>query len=110
MQFDVKIRNVIENGKPLKALASVTVDGSFTIHNVRVIKTENAQFVAMPYYNDIIYPNELWRVHPKSAITKRNQWMIDNSDALIAYVEHEGDGAARCLHMAEKREIEIIRL
>ena len=49
MQFDVKIRKVIENGKPLKALASVTVDGSFTIHNVRVIKTENAQFVAMPY-------------------------------------------------------------
>lgn len=47
MQFDVKIRKVIENGKPLKALASVTVDGSFTIHNVRVIKTENAQFVAM---------------------------------------------------------------
>lgn len=29
MQFDVKIRKVIENGKPLKALASVTVDGSF---------------------------------------------------------------------------------
>ena len=36
MQFDVKIRKVIENSKPLKALASVTVDGSFTIHNVRV--------------------------------------------------------------------------
>ena len=49
MQFDVKIRKVIENGKPLKALASVTVDVSFTIHNVRVIKTENAKFVAMPY-------------------------------------------------------------
>lgn len=49
MQFDVKIRKVIENGKPLKALASVTVDGSFTIHNVRVIKTEKAQFVAMFY-------------------------------------------------------------
>ena len=25
MQFDVKIRKVIENGKPLKAVASVTV-------------------------------------------------------------------------------------
>ena len=49
MQFDVKIRKVIENGKPMKAVASVTVDGSFTIHNVRVIKTENAKFVAMPY-------------------------------------------------------------
>ena len=62
------------------------------------------------YYNEVILPNELWGVHPKSAITKRNQWMIDNSDALIAYVEHKGGGAARCLHMAEKREIEIIRL
>lgn len=62
------------------------------------------------YYNEVILPNELWGVHPKSAITKRNQWMIDNSDALIAYVEHEGGGAARCLHITEKREIEIIRL
>ena len=49
MQFDVKIRKVIENGKPLKAVASVTVDGAFVIHNVRVIETENAKFVAMPY-------------------------------------------------------------
>ena len=49
MQFDVKIRKVIENGKPMKAVASVTVDGAFVIHNVRVIKTENAKFVAMPY-------------------------------------------------------------
>ena len=49
MQFDVKIRKVIENGKPLKAVASVTVDGAFIIHNVRVIETENAKFVAMPY-------------------------------------------------------------
>lgn len=45
MQFDVKIRKVIENGKPLKAVASVTVDGAFVIHNVRVIETENAKFV-----------------------------------------------------------------
>ena len=49
MQFDVKIRKVIENGKPLKAVASVTMDGAFVIHNVRVIETENAKFVAMPY-------------------------------------------------------------
>ena len=55
MQFDVKIRKVIENGKPLKAVASVTVDGAFVIHNVRVIETENAKFVAMPYatYQDL---------------------------------------------------------
>ena len=49
MQFDVKIRKVIENGTPLKAVASVTVDGAFVINNVRVIKTENAKFIAMPY-------------------------------------------------------------
>lgn len=55
MQFDVKIRKVIENGKPLKAVASVTVDGAFVIHNVRVIETENAKFVGnalSPTYQD----------------------------------------------------------
>lgn len=40
MQFDVKIRKVIENGKPLKALASVTVDGSFILTQVLFRNTQ----------------------------------------------------------------------
>ncbi len=49
MEFTVKIRKVIENGKPLKATCSVTMDDQFTIHGVKVIKTENGSFIAMPH-------------------------------------------------------------
>ena len=49
MTFSVKIHNVIENGKPLKAVASVTMAGMFAVHNVRVIKSEKGMFIGMPY-------------------------------------------------------------
>ena len=49
MKYSVKVRKVIENGKPLKATCSVTMDGQFTVHGVKVIKTEKGSFIAMPY-------------------------------------------------------------
>ncbi len=49
MEFNVKVRKIIENGKPLKATCSVTMDGQFAIHGVKVIKTEKGSFIAMPY-------------------------------------------------------------
>ena len=49
MEFKVKIRKIIENGKPLKATCSVTMDDMFTVHGVKVIKTEKGSFIAMPY-------------------------------------------------------------
>ncbi len=49
MEFNVKVRKLIENGKPLKATCSVTMDGQFAIHGVKVIKTEKGSFIAMPY-------------------------------------------------------------
>ena len=54
MQFDVKIRKVIENGKPLKAVASVTVDGAFVIHNVRVIETEKTCSVCESEFDSLL--------------------------------------------------------
>ena len=62
------------------------------------------------YYDEIIYPHELCDVHYKSAITKRNEWLVNNSDMLIAYVTHKYGGAARCLKRAMGREIEIKRV
>ena len=49
MEFNVKVRKIIENGKPLKATCSVTMDGQFTVHGVKVIKTEKGSFIAMPF-------------------------------------------------------------
>ena len=48
MKYSVKVRKVIENGKPLKATCSVTMDEQFTVHGVKVIQTEKGRFIAMP--------------------------------------------------------------
>ena len=49
MQFEVKVRKIIDNDKPLKAVCSVTMDGMFAVHNVRVIKTDKGCFIGMPF-------------------------------------------------------------
>ena len=43
------------------------------------------------YYDELAYPIS-HHVHPKAAITKRNQWMIDHARLLIAFVEAEKEG------------------
>ncbi len=62
------------------------------------------------YYDSIFIPEEASSSHFKSAITKRNQWLVDNADLLIAFVKRKNGGAADCLKMAEKADIEIFRI
>ena len=62
------------------------------------------------FYDEIWYPIDS-KIHPKAAITKRNQWMIDNADLLVAYVEPDRKGGAlTTLKYAQKQGIEIINL
>ena len=62
------------------------------------------------FYDEIWYPIDR-NVHPKSAIMRRNRWMIDNADLLIAYVEENRTGGAlTTLKYAEKKEVGIINL
>ena len=56
------------------------------------------------YYDEVIYPSELYNVHYKSAITKRNEWLIDNSEMLVAYVVREFGGAYECLKKAQQKD------
>ncbi len=60
------------------------------------------------YYDNIIIPEEMHSTHFKFAITKRNQWMIEHSNLLIAYVHREIGGAATCLKMAQKINLKTI--
>lgn len=59
---------------------------------------------------NLILLRELHKVHYKSAITKRNEWLVDNSDMLIAYVTRDYGGAAQCLKKAIDCGIEIKRV
>ena len=62
------------------------------------------------FYDELKYPIEA-KTHPKAAVSKRNQWMIDNADLLIACVEPDRKGGAMtALRYAEKRGIEIVNL
>ena len=45
------------------------------------------------YYDSIIIPDVTSGVHPKSAITKRNRWMVENSDFVVTYVYRDFGGA-----------------
>ena len=59
---DVRLRKVGEEGK-LKAIASVTFDDEFVVHDIKVIEGEKGLFIAMPSnkamdgeYRDIAHP------------------------------------------------------
>ena len=62
------------------------------------------------FYDEIWLSDELHSVHFKNAITKRNEWFVNNSDLLIAYVLRDKGGSATCLKMAEKQEVFTINI
>lgn len=53
-------------------------------------------------YDDVVIPGILAGVHPKSAITKRNRWMVENSDFIVTYVYRDHGGAFEAKKYAMK--------
>lgn len=62
-------------------------------------------------FDGSIYPN-LETVSPRLAILKRNEWAINNSDFLIAYVQNDWGGASKTLKyaMRKRNNIKIINI
>lgn len=54
-------------------------------------------------YDEVIYP-ELESVPPKFAISHRNEWMVNKSDYVIAYVQLHFGGAYNTLLYAHKHK------
>ena len=62
------------------------------------------------FYDEICYPIE-GTTHPKAAITRRNQWMVDQAKQLIAFVEDtRTGGASAALTYAQQKGVSIINL
>ena len=60
---DVRIRITDKTNTKMKALASVTFDNCFVVHDIKVIQSEKTTFIAMPSkkdgngeYKDIAHP------------------------------------------------------
>lgn len=45
---DIRIRLVKKEDLKLKAVASITIDNCFVVHEIRIIDSNNGLFVAMP--------------------------------------------------------------
>ena len=59
---DIRIRKIDKEGK-LKGVASITIDGVFVVHDIKIIEGDKGLFIAMPSkkgqdgeYRDIAHP------------------------------------------------------
>ena len=62
------------------------------------------------YYDDVEICAEAAGGHFKAAFQVRNRQMIDRSDLVISYVEHNSGGAYQAKRYAEKKEISVVNL
>ena len=62
------------------------------------------------YYDDVIIPEELAGSHYKSAITKRNRWMIDQSQIILSGVYRDFGGAYESIKYAQKTGKRVIEI
>ncbi len=60
---DIKIRKVFDGFGPMRAIASVTLDGQLALHDIKVIYAKDRYFIVMPSkrnpdgtYRDITHP------------------------------------------------------
>ena len=72
------------------------------------LNTEKAYYEY--YYDEIIIPEELCGVHYKAAIQKRNRWLVDRADCLIAYLFRDFGGAYETIKYAKKQGKPVINL
>ena len=62
----VNVRKIEKEGSRMKGIASVLLDDSFAVHDIRIIEGDNGLFIAMPSrktaaggYRDIAHPINL---------------------------------------------------
>lgn len=70
---DVRVRK-LESESRMKAVVSITIDGEFVVHDIKVIENENGLFIAMPsrksvdgQFRDIAHP-----ITPETRIALQN--------------------------------------
>ena len=61
-------------------------------------------------YDDVIIPDELAGCHYKSAITKRNRWMIDRSDFIIDCTYRDFGGAVDAIKYAKRTNKTVLEI
>ena len=61
-------------------------------------------------YDDVMIPMDLADLYPKAAIRKRNRWMVDQSDILLACVYRDFGGAYDTMQYALRKGVRVFNL
>ncbi len=61
-------------------------------------------------HSDTMLPEGIEEVHPKYAISWRNDWLLRQSNFVIAYIHHNWGGAARYVQKACRQGKTVINL
>ena len=61
-------------------------------------------------YSDTMLPDGIESVHPRYAISWRNNWMLNRSDYVVTYITHFWGGAAQFAEKAARMNRYIINI
>lgn len=62
------------------------------------------------YFDEILYPEGLENYFFPQAILKRNQYLVDQSNVAVCYINHPWGGAIKTYNQAVKKGLRIINL
>ena len=61
-------------------------------------------------FSDTMLPEDIETVHPRFAISWRNNWMIKQSDYVVTYITHSWGGAAQFAERAERQKKKVFNV
>ena len=85
---DVRVRPMDKADSNMKAVASITIDGEFVVHDIKVIHGNDKLFIAMPSkkdgngdFKDIAHPiNTATRTKIQDAVLAKYEEVIGNTE------------------------------
>lgn len=83
------------------------------IKNILVIPYKNITVPDQKIFDEVIYPfapGEINNINYRSAIPKRNQYMVNCSAFAVCYVTHKTKGSYKTLEYAKKQNLSIIEI
>ena len=85
---DVRVRPMDKANSNMRAVASITIDGEFVVHDIKVIQGNDKLFIAMPSkkdgngdFKDIAHPiNTATRTKIQDAVLTKYEEVIGNTE------------------------------
>lgn len=85
---DVRIKPVEKENSKMRAIASITIDGEFVVHDIKVVESDKGLFVAMPSkkdgngdFKDVAHPiNTATRNHIQEVVIAKYEEVIGNAE------------------------------